>query len=221
MRYTTWGLSDGTAEAHTGANYFMYFVKNPNTTALTVRTSVYYQATVTASTQTSNRAYLESTIPANADWTPIIIPLDPTKTYYGTAYSILASGASAGDYIYIDDAMFFSEEMNVTAPFLAVKGLKMDGALANGAAASIILGEHGNVQLACEALGGTLNCKFTLIGSTMTITAPAINSGSGTTIVGTYAPTETEGVIAFTVTSCTGDMAAYLPANTVFQGSIA
>ena len=221
MRYMTWGLMDGSAEGHTGVNYFLCYMKNPNAKAATIKTSVYYQATVTASTQQSNRAYLEVSLPANADWTPVVIPLDPAKTYYGVAYSVSGVSQSAADYIYVDDAMFFSEEMNVTAPFLAIKGLKMDGALANSAAASIILGEHGNVQLACEALGGTLNCKFTLIGSTMTITAPAINGGSGTTIVGTYAPTETDGVVAFTVTSCTGDMAAYLPANTVFQGSIA
>ena len=222
MRYMTWGLMDGTAEGHTGANYFMYWAKNPNATALTIKTSVYYQAQVTAGTQGSNRAYVEAQIPANSDWTPVVIPLDPAKTYYGVAYTAAnIAGGSGADYFYIDDAMFFSEEMNITAPLLAVNGLKMDGALANGAAASIILGEHGNAQLACAALGGTLNCKFTLVGSTMTITAPAINDGSGTTIVGTYAPTETEGVVAFTVTSCTGDMAAYLPANTVFQGSIA
>ena len=221
MRYMTWGLMDGSAEGHTGANYFMCYMKNPNAKAATIKTSVYYQAQVTPSTQQDNRAYLEVQLPANADWTQVVIPLDPAKTYYGVAYSITGVSQSAADYIYVDDAMFFSEEMNITAPLLAVNGLKMDGALANGAAASIIIGEHGNVQLACEALGGTLNCKFTLVGSTMTIKAPAIGEGSGTTIVGTYAPTEQTNVVAFTVTSCTGDMAAYLPANTVFQGSIA
>ena len=220
MRYMTWGLMDGSAKGHTGANYFMCYMKNPNAKAATIKTSVYYQAQVTASTQQSNRAYLEVQLPANADWTQVVIPLDPAKTYYGVAYSVTGVSQSAADYIYVDDAMFFSEEMNITAPLLAVNGLKMDGALANGAAASIILGEHGNAQLACEALGGTLNCTFTLVGSTMTIKAPAIGEGSGTTIVGTYAPTETNGVVSFTVTSCTGDMAAYLPANTVFQGSL-
>ena len=221
MRYTTWGLSDGTAEAHTGANYFMYFVKNPNATALTVRTSVYYQATVTPATQQSNRAYLESTIPANADWTPIIIPLDPAKTYYGAAYSILANGTNAGDYIYIDDAMFFSEEMNIAAPFLAIKGLEMSGALANGAPASITLGEQGKCKLTCEALGGSLDATFTLIGDKMTITVPPFQGGEKTVITGTYAPSDQAGVVTFTVISTTGEMAAYILADTVFQGSIA
>ena len=221
MRYMTWGLMDGSAEGHTGANYFMCYMKNPNAKAATIKTSVYYQAQVTASTQQSNRAYLEVSLPANADWTQVVIPLDPAKTYYGVAYSVTGVSQSAADYIYVDDAMFFSEEMNITAPFLAVKGLKMDGALANGAEASITLGEHGACTLTCAALGGDLPSTFTLVGSTMTIKAPAINGGSGTTIVGQYVPTETDGVVAFTVTSCTGDMAAYIPANTVFQGTLA
>ena len=221
MRYMTWGLMDGSAEGHKGAEYFIYFVKNPNAKAATIKTSVYYQAQVTASTQQSNRAYVEAAIPANSDWTPVVIPLDPAKTYYGVAYSISGVSQSAADYLYVDDAMFYSESNNITAPFLSIKNLKMDGSLANGAAASIILGEGRNVTLSCAALGGDLACKFSLIGQTMTITAPAINGGSGTTIVGTYGASETEGYFRFVVTSCTGDMAAYLPADTVFQGPVA
>ena len=218
MRYMTWGLMDGTAEGHTGANYFMYWAKNPNATALTIKTSVYYQAQVTAGTQGSNRAYVEAQIPANSDWTPVIIPLDPAKTYYGVAYTAAnISGGSGADYFYIDDAMFFSEEMNIAAPFLAINGLEMSGALANGAPASITLGEHGTCQLTCEQLGGSLNATFTLIGSTMTITVPAFMGGEKTVITGTYAPSDQAGVVTFTVISTTGEMAAYIPADTVFH----
>ena len=220
MRYMTWGLMDGSAEGHTGVNYFLCYMKNPNDKAATIKTSVYYQDQVTPSTQQSNRAYLEVSLPANADWTPVVIPLDPAKTYYGVAYSVSGVSQSAADYIYVDDAMFFSEEMNITAPFLAIKGLTMTGVI-NAGEASIILGQNNNVKLSCSALGGDLDAKFTLIGSTMTITVPALQGGSGTTIVGTYAPTETEGVVAFTVSSVTGDLAAAISAGTIFQGSIA
>ena len=220
MRYMTWGLMDGSAEGHTGVNYFLCYMKNPNDKAATIKTSVYYQDQVTPSTQQSNRAYLEVSLPANADWTPVVIPLDPAKTYYGVAYSVSGVSQSAADYIYVDDAMFFSEEMNITAPFLAIKGLTMTGVI-NAGEASIILGQNNTVKLSCSALGGDLDAKFTLIGSTMTITVPALQGGSGTTIVGTYAPTETEGVIAFTVSSVTGDLAAAISAGTIFQGSIA
>ena len=222
MRYMTWGLFDGTAEGHTGANYFSYWVKNPNSVALTVKTSVYYQATVTASTQQSNRAYVEAQIPANSDWTQVVIPLDPAKTYYGVAYvPEKVSGGGAADYFYVDDAMFYSEEMTISAPFLAIKGLEMSGALANGAPASITLGEHGTCKLTCAALGGSLDATFTLIGNKMTITVPPFQGGEKTVITGTYAPAEQEGVVTFTVISTTGEMAAYIPADTVFQGSIA
>lgn len=222
MRYMTWGLFDGSAKGHTGVNYFSYWVKNPNATALTVKTSVYYQATVTASTQGSNRAYVEAQIPANSDWTQVIIPLDPAKTYYGVAYvPATVSGGGAADYFYVDDAMFYSEEMNIAAPFLAVKGLEMSGALANGAPASITLGEQGKCKLTCAALGGSLDATFTLIGNKMTITVPPFQGGEKTVITGTYAPSDQAGVVTFTVISTTGEMAAYLPANTVFQGSIA
>ena len=220
MRYMTWGLMDGSAEGHTGANYFMYWVKNPNAKAATIKTSVYYQAQVTPSTQQSNRAYLEVAVPAETDWTPVVIPLDPAKTYYGVAYSVSGVSQSAADYLYVDDAMFFSEEMNVTAPFLAINGLEMSGNI-NVGAASIKLGEHGTCKLTCAALGGSLDCKFTLIGSTMTIKAPAINGGSGTTIVGTYAPTDAAGVVAFTFNSVEGDMAQAIAQGTVFTGTIA
>ena len=220
MRYMTWGLMDGSAEGHTGANYFMYWVKNPNAKAATIKTSVYYQAQVTPSTQQSNRAYLEVAVPAETDWTPVVIPLDPAKTYYGVAYSVSGVSQSAADYLYVDDAMFFSEEMNVTAPFLAINGLEMSGNI-NVGAASIKLGEHGTCKLTCAALGGSLDCKFTLIGSTMTIKAPAINGGSGTTIVGTYAPTDSAGVVAFTFNSVEGDMAQAIAQGTVFTGTIA
>ena len=222
MRYMTWGLFDGSAKGHTGVNYFSYWVKNPNATALTVKTSVYYQATVTASTQGSNRAYVEAQIPANSDWTQVIIPLDPAKTYYGVAYvPATVSGGGAADYFYVDDAMFYSEEMNIAAPFLAVKGLEMSGALANGAPASITLGEQGKCKLTCAALGGSLDATFTLIGNKMTITVPPFQGGEKTVITGTYAPSDQAGVVTFTVISTTGEMAAYIPANTVFQGSIA
>ena len=220
MRYATWGLMDGSAEGHTGAEYFIYFVKNPNAKAATIKTSVYYQAKVEPSSQQSNRAYVEAAIPANSDWTPVVIPLDPAKTYYGVAYSVSGVSQSAADYLYVDDAMFYSEANNITAPFLAIKNLKMDGTITAGAA-SITLGEGRNVTLSCANLGGDLACKFTLIGTTMKIEVPAVNGGSGTTIVGTYGASEDEGYFEFVVTSVTGDLAAYIAADTVFKGPVA
>jgi hypothetical protein len=55
----------------------------------------------------------------------------------------------------------------------------------------------------------------------MTITVPPFQGGEKTVITGTYTPAEEAGVVTFTVISTTGEMAAYIPADTVFQGSIA
>ncbi len=220
MRYMTWGLMDGTADAHTGANYFVYYAKNPNSVALTIKTSVYYQAKVEPATQQSNRAYVEAAIPANSDWVQVVIPLDPAKTYYGVAYTAATvSGGSGADFFYIDDQMFVSEEMNILSPFVAINNLAMTGTTLAGET-TITIGEGGKVSLTNAALGGTINATFTLIDSTMTIKLPAVNGGSGTTLVGTYGPADAEDTFQFVVTSCTGDLASYITADTVFSGLI-
>ena len=212
---------DGTAQGTKGVNYFVYYAKNPNSKAATIKTSVYYQAQVTSSTQASSREYLEASIPANSGWVQIVIPLDPAKTYYGVAYTAANPGGSGADYLYIDDADFVAEELNVLAPYNAVEGLALAGTIVPGAA-TMTFGKNNNITLSCAALGGDVACKFALVGSTLTIKVPALQEGgSGTTIVGTYTTASQQGVMQFTVTSCTGDLAAYIAADTVFSGSIA
>lgn len=219
MRYMTWGLMDGTADAHTGAHYFVYYAKNPNAKALTIKTSVYFQGQVTPSTQQSSRAYVEAEIPANSDWVQVVIPLDSSKTYYGVAFTAANPGGSGSDYFYIDDQAFVSDEMNILAPFVAIDGLALTGTTGAGEA-TITLGKNGTAKLTNATLG-TIDVKFTLIGTTMTIKIPAIGeSGTGTTLVGLYGPSETEGYFAFKVTSCTGDLATYIAADTVFTGPV-
>ena len=219
MRYMTWGLMDGTADAHTGANYFVYYAKNPNSVALTIKTSVYYQAKVEPSTQQSNRAYVEAAIPANSDWVQVVIPLDPAKTYYGVAYTAATvSGGSGADYFYIDDQMFVSEEMNILSPFVAINNLAMTGTTVAGET-TITIGEGGKVSLA-NSLLGTINATFTLIDDTMTIKIPGTSGGLGTTLVGTYGPADTQDTFQFVVTECTGDLASYITADTVFSGLV-
>ena len=222
MRYSTWGLHDGSAEGHTGANYFMYYAKNPNNDPLTIKTSVYYQAQVTPATQQSNRDYLEAVIPAKSDWVPVVIPLDPAKTYYGVAYTAATvSGGSGADYFYIDDAIFYSEEMNIGSAYGVCKDLTLAGTIAGGAAeASITFGDSNNAVIACSTLGLSLNVKFTLIDGVLKIKVPAIQGGSGSEIVGNYGPSAEEFVMSLTITSVTGDLATYIAADSVFQGRI-
>lgn len=218
MRYMTWGLMDGTAEAHTGANYFVYYAKNPNAKALTINTSIYYQAQVTPSTVASNREFLAASIPANSDWVQVVIPLDPAKTYYGAAFTALHINASGSDYFYIDDQAFVAEDMNILSPFVAINNLAMTGTTVAGEA-TITIGEGGKVTLA-NSLLGTINATFTLIGSTMTIKIPAASGGLGTTLVGTYGPADTQDTFQFVVTSCTGDLESYIDVDTVFSGLV-
>ena len=222
MRYSTWGLQDGSSEGHTGVSYFMYYVKNPNDTELTLKTSVYYQAMVTPSTQTMNREYLEKVIPANSDWVQVTIPLDPAKTYYGVAYTAAnISGGNGADYFYIDDATFFTEEMNIASTYGVCKDLVLSGTVAGGSAdATITFDESNKVVIAIDAMGISFNSTFSLIEGVMTIKMPPLGDGSGTTVVGTYAPSTERYTMKLTITSVTGDFAPYIDVNSVFSGVV-
>ena len=218
MRYMTFGLCDGTATAHTNVNYLVYWAKNPNAKALVIKTSVYAQAQVTASTQGSNRQYLEAEIPANSDWTRVVIPLKATSTYYGVAFTAGTTGSGSADWFYVDDIMFVSADANVNTMYSPFDGLKLEGTIAAGAA-SITFGKLGAAKLTCAALGGDLNVTYQQLDQDMVFTIPALGAGSGSTLKGTFGPVSaTE--IGFTVTQVTGDLAPYVTVGTVLKATI-
>ena len=214
MRYMTFGLCDGTAVAHKNANYLVYWAKNPNSKALTIKTSVYAQAQVTPSTQSSNRVYVEASIPANSDWTRVVIPLKATSTYYGVAFTAGTTGSGSADWFYVDDIMFYSADNNVCSAYSPYEGLTLSGNIVAGPA-SITFGKLGSAKLTCQALGGTLDVTYQQVDQDMMITVAA---GNGSQIIGTFNPiSETE--IAFIVTSVTGDLAPYVQAGTMLKSA--
>ena len=222
MRYSTWGLHDGSAKGYEKVNYFMFYVKNPNAEPLTLRISVYSQKQVTPASQTNDRAFLEKVVEANSDWVRVVMPLDAAKTYYGVAFTALnVSGKSGTDYFYVDDQVFFSEEMNIAATIGVRKGLELSGDIVAGPA-TITFKELGKAKLSCAALGKDVEVTFTLIGNELTVKIPKISDEiAATTLVGTYARFNNKGGVRYTITSVTGGLENYIQVNTALEGSLA
>ena len=215
MRYMTFGLCDGTAVAHKNVNYLVYWAKNPNAKALTIKTSVYAQAQVTPSTQSSNRQYVEADIPANSDWTRVVIPLKATSTYYGVAFTAGTTGSGSADWFYVDDIMFYSADSNINTAYSPFEGFTVSGNIVAGAA-SIQFGKLGNAKLTCAALGGSLDVTYQQVDNNMKI---IVSQGNGSEIIGTFGPVSNN-ELGFTVVSCTGDLAPYVQAGTVLKGVV-
>ena len=223
MRYTTWGLSDGTATALPKSNVLEMYVKNPNSVQLKLKVAAYYQQQVTPSTQSSNRSFRDDyVIPANSDWTRITLDLNSTKTYYGFSLIVVNSGSgNSSDYFYVDDINFYSEDNNINAYYSTYKNETFTGNIAVGQA-SIRFDELGVCHLACAALGsGEVDCKYNIVGNELTIKVPQLMSGSGSVIVGTLASNPGSNTFTFTTTSTTGELAAAVPNGTVMTANIA
>lgn len=221
MRYTTWGLHDGSATPHKNAQYFSVWVKNPTTKVLTLRLSVYSQAQVTPSTQQSNRVYKENKIAADGQWHEIRYDLDASKTYYGVSYSVV-NDSSTTDYIYVDDAEFYNEDTKMTY-FCTFKDQVLAGNIVPGAA-TIKFDKLGVCYVSCANIGASnVKAKYAVEntstgGCEMTITLPALTSGgAGTVIKGTYSPIDGNLNMGLTVTSVTGDLAPYVTVGTKFN----
>lgn len=115
MRFTTYGLSDGTATELPKGATFAYWVKG-GSQAISMKIRLYKIAKVTAATQGDDNAAVISgdayKVAANADWTLYEFTLPTNGTYYG--YSILPlKGASATTYIFVDDICIY----NTISPF--------------------------------------------------------------------------------------------------------
>ena len=111
--------------------------------------------------------------------------------------------------------------MNIAAVVGVRKDMVLSGSIVPGPA-SITFKELGKAKLSCAALGDDVQVTFNIIGDQLTINVPAISQDiPATTIVGTYAVSDDEGGVTYTVTSVTGGLAAYIETNTVLTGSIA
>ena len=108
MRYSTFGVINGTATAWPKAKKFSIWINNPNDTAV----SSAYLRLFTKSNLEGNiedgTLKQQISIPANSDWFEITVDLNPNKTYYGFSIALGNTNALGGKYILIDDACVYS-----------------------------------------------------------------------------------------------------------------
>ena len=212
MRYIQWDLFKGTARPITGANKFVVYLKNQATTDTVMKVYVYTAQQINANNQTTARIAEDITLTANQDWTKYEIALDPTQTYYG--YGVYLAGASAVGWINVDGAMFYGPDNDANLNFYAKKDLVLKGTTTAGEA-TLKFGENGDVVFTCEGLGTynvTYKYSMNMNGANQELTITA----NGILVKGTYSVSIT-GAVTFTVTNAEGDIAPYLPVDTVFS----
>lgn len=151
MRYMQWDLFKGTTIGYKGYKRLVAFLKNPSSTAITVKLHAYraYQAKSSNSGYKTEAVY---TIPANTDWAPYTITLDPNNTYYG--FGILLeyfNGDTA--YLYADD--IYLDTVAADYNFVAKSNAVLNGKLNDAADASITIVNATKLQISCAALGLT------------------------------------------------------------------
>jgi hypothetical protein len=214
MRYLQWGLTDGSGKGHTNVNKLGLYVKNPNAVDVKFKVYAYYKAQVTPSDQGSNRAASnELTISANSDWTLFTLDLDSSKTYYG--YGIYMVTKSSAGFINIDKVFYFNDFASPEVNFVAKSGLALHGNITAGAA-TMTFGENGAVTLNNAALGGDLAGKYVMrMGEAAQEMVVTTSMG---TITGKYA-VNNSGIVTFTVTAVTGDLAAGVNVGAVLSNA--
>ncbi len=106
---TGMGLAEDTPALGTNFTKMSISIKGGTKRDITIKIFAYYQKTITASNQGSNRSGGDAiTIPMNSDWKDYTINLDASKTYYG--YAIIVNGVAnnnPADYIYIDNICMY------------------------------------------------------------------------------------------------------------------
>ena len=214
MRYLQWGLTDGSGKGHTKVNKLGLYVKNPNAVDVKFKVYAYYKAQVTPNDQGSNRAASdELTIAANSGWTLFTLGLDSSKTYYG--YGIYMVTKSSAGFINIDKVFYFNDYASPEVNFVAKSGLALSGNITAGPA-TMTFGDNGAVTLNNEHLGGDLAGTYVMrMGETAQ--EMVITTAAGT-ITGTYAVNNT-GVVTFTVTAVTGDLAGGVNVGAVLSNA--
>ena len=212
LKYTQWGLFDGTAEPHTGVSKFAIWLRNPLSTATDLQLILYKVQKVTASTDVDdNRIVKEITLGANQDWTEYTIDLNLEETYYG--YCINAPKASATGYFNVDNAYYYSESNNPKVNFYAYDNLML--IKRSKGYAYIQFGNNNQVKLSPSAAAssiyvGTYSAKMNGANQEITLVLPKDN-----TIVGTYS-VSTAGVVTFTVISVDGPLSSLVEVGAVF-----
>ena len=113
-RYTTYGLSDGTATPLPSGSYFSFWTKGVSGRDSVLKVKVFYTEKVTPSNQTGDGAPFTQeifTIPADSDWVECKIALKAGKVYYGFMINPVKNNGAATEenrYVYIDDVTIYN-----------------------------------------------------------------------------------------------------------------
>lgn len=214
LKYTQWGLFDGTAEAHTNVSKFVIWLANPIDTATTLKVILYKVQKVTSSTDVdNNKVVKEITLTANQEWTEYKIDLDPTETYYG--YCIHVPKASTSAYFNVDQAYYYSVDTNPYLYFYAKKDMILNGNIGDNAT-SIKLDEGGKFTFTCAALGannvdGTFDFELDTINRHQVMTLNINN-----TVISCKYAVDGDYKVTMTVLSVSGEMEAVIPVGATF-----
>ena len=215
LKYTQWGLFDGTAEPHTGVSKFTIWLKNPLNTATNLQLMLYKVQKVTSSTDIdANKISKDITLEPNQDWTEYTFDLNPEETYYG--YCINAPKASATGYFNVDNAYYYSVDNDPNINFYAAKGLVLIAKEADvSKQSSLVFGENGVVRFYLNPAADTVYvCSYLMkmnsANQEMTIVLDD-NSLAGTYVV------SNSGGVTFTIQSVEGTLASLIEVGTVFS----
>ena len=215
MRYLEWGLFKGTGQARTGYNKFVIHLKNTNSYDVpNIKIMVYSAMLVTPSNHTTAKAEKIVTVPANSDWTPYEVELDPTHIYYG--FGILSDYKGNKGFIHADLAYYTKGavvDVDTSLSYFTKKDLELTGNISVGES-SIKFDEGGKFSFTCENAGisaqqGTYTMVMRNGQQEITMTL------GETTIRGNYS-VNMAGEVSIVVLEATGPMASYIPANTTF-----
>ena len=211
LRYIQWDLYKGTAKERKGVDSFNVWLKNPANNEMHIKLYVFKNQQITPANQTE-RVELETTIPANQDWTMYSVPLDPEVSYYG--FGVYTYQGETNAYLGLDGAYFCGVDDNPNYAYYTKNNMILSGNT-NLGEATIKFSTAGKAYLTCanadisnQQVSYTMNVGET--GQEM-----VIKMGNDV-IKGIYA-VDAEYKATLTITEATGSLAALVNNGIVFS----
>lgn len=211
LRYLQWDLYKGTAKERKGADSFNVWLKNPANNEMHIKLYVFKNQQITPTNQTE-RVELETTIPANQDWTMYSVPLNPEVSYYG--FGIYTYQGETDAYLGLDGAYFCGVDDNPNYAYYTKNNMILSGNT-NLGEATIKFSTAGKAYLTCaNASISNQQVSYTMnvgeAGQEM-----VIKMGNDV-IKGIYA-VDTEYKATLTITEATGSLAALVNNGAIFS----
>jgi hypothetical protein len=206
MRYTTYGLSDGSAVAWPSANTFSFWAKSPAAIDLVVYVRLYTTNKVSSTNYGVTPTTL--TLKAGSSWTQYTVAMDASKTYYGVSFTFEHSSDYSTNYPLLDDLQVYTDA-NPWAKFVdssvIANGSVMTGSTTALKSVTATFNVSSSVSIiAVDAASSTHNLTGTYtVDASNNIT---IDCGSELVYVGVLSADQT----AIKYTSATGTLSTYV-----------